>query len=181
MSGLAQQSVSERAGPEDALLANALLGGGLPPKAEAYLIEASLFYHCDEVAEAHLRQAEALAPDHAAVLIGLYRFYFYKGRLHETLDIAKQCLAKAQRELNLPATWRDVSAHDAIFDRFDELMPRFFLFTLKGYAYLQARIGNLGEGRDAINKLLELDPKDRISAKVLHDVLVGAERGDNES
>jgi len=179
MTGLAQ-SVSERVGPDDALLTNALLGGGLPPEAEAHLIKASLSYHHYEVAEAYLRQAEVLAPDHAAVLIGLYRYYFYKGRLHETLDIARQCLAKAQRELNLPAAWRDVSACDAIFDRFDELMPRFFLFTLKGYAYLQMRIGNLSEGRDAINKLLELDPKDRIGAKALLDILIEAERGDDE-
>ena len=146
MMGSAQQRASERAMPEDALLANALLGGGLPSEAEEQLIAASLSYHHDEAAEAHLRQAEASAPDHAAVLIGLYRFYFYKGRLHETLDIARQCLAKAQRELNLPAAWRDVSPRDAIFDRFDEMMPRFFLFTLKGYAYLQMRIGNLERG-----------------------------------
>ena len=31
--------------------------------------------------ENHLREAQALAPGHVAVLIGLYRFYFYKGRL----------------------------------------------------------------------------------------------------
>jgi tetratricopeptide (TPR) repeat protein len=166
--------------PEDALLANALLGGGLPSAAEEHLIAASLSYHHDEVAETHLRQAEALAPDHAAVLIGLYRFYFYKGRLHETLAIARQCLAKAQRELNLPAAWRDISPQDAIFDRFEEMMPRFFLFTLKGYAYLQMRVGNFDEGREAVDKLLELDPSDRIGAKLLKDILVDAERDDDE-
>ena len=63
----------------------ALLGGGLPSEAEEHLLAAGLSYQHDDVAEAHLRQAEALAPDHAAVLIGLYRFYFYKGRLHEAL------------------------------------------------------------------------------------------------
>ncbi len=44
---------------------------------------AGLAYAEDAVAERHLREAEALAPDHAAVLIGLYRFYFYKGRLRK--------------------------------------------------------------------------------------------------
>lgn len=180
MVGLARQSTSESQAPEDALLAHALLGGGLPPEAQDHLVEAALSYHLDEIAEAHLRQAEAIAPDHAAVLIGLYRFYFYKCRLHETLDIARQCLAKAQRELNLPAAWRDVTPSDAIFDRYDELMPRFFLFTLKGYAYLQMRVGNLNEGREAVVKLLELDPKDRVGAKVLLDVLTRAEQNDDE-
>ena len=92
--------------------------------------------------------------------------------------IARQCLAKAQRELNLPAAWRDVSPRDAIFDRFEEMMPQFFLFTLKGYAYLQMRIGNLKEGEDAVDKLLELDPADRNRRQSIEGILVGVERGD---
>ena len=102
----ARQRAPEKITPEDALMANALLGGGLSSAAEEHLIAASLSYHHDEVAESSSTPGEALAPGHAAVLIGLYRFYFYKGRLHETLDIARQCLATAQRELNLPAAWR---------------------------------------------------------------------------
>lgn len=164
---------------EDGLLANALLGGGLPEEANYHLWEASASYHLGDVAEAHLRQAEAIAPGHAAVLIGLYRFYFYKGRLVECLEVARQCLAKAQRETNLPADWRDVSAEDALFGRYEEMMPRFFLFTLKGYAYLNMRLGNLAEGREAAEKLLELDPTDKIGAKVLIDVLDRAEQDDD--
>lgn len=170
MKGAALQT-NQSAFAEDGLLANALLGGGLPEEAEHHLWEASSSYHLGDVAEAHLRQAEAIAPGHAAVLIGLYRFYFYKGRLAECLQVARQCLAKAQRETNLPADWRDVSAEDALFGRYEEMMPRFFLFTLKGYAYLNMRLGNLEEGREAAEKLLELDPTDKIGARVLIDVL----------
>lgn len=155
----------------EALLASAVMGGGLPPEAQDHLWEAGLAYQQDEVAEWHLRQAEEVAPGHAAVLIGLYRFYFYKGRLQECLQVARQCLTKAQRETNLPADWRDVKAEDAEFGRYDRLMPRFFLFTLKGYAYLNMRLGDLDEGRAAAEKLLELDPTDKIGARLLIDVL----------
>jgi tetratricopeptide (TPR) repeat protein len=164
---------------DDALLADALLGGGLPPEAEDHLWQAGLSYHLDDVAERHLRDAQALAPGHAAVLIGLYRFYFYKGRLAEALEIAELCLAKATRENNLSADWRAVSPGDASFDRYEAMLPRFFLFTLKGYAYLQMRLGNLDEGRAAILKLLELDPSDKIGARVLLDVLGRAGRDDD--
>jgi len=51
------------------------------------------------------------------------------------------------------------------------MLPRFFLFTLKGYAYLQMRLGELEESRVAIAKLLDLDPTDKIGAKVLLGVL----------
>jgi tetratricopeptide (TPR) repeat protein len=156
---------------EEALLADALLGGGLPVEAEHHLWEAGKSYHLDAVAEAHLREAQALAPGHAAVLIGFYRFYFYKGRLAEALQIAKQCLTKAAAENRLPAHWSDVRASHADFSSYENILPRFFLFTLKGYAYLQMRLGNLVEGRLAVQKLLELDPSDKIGAKVLLEVL----------
>ncbi len=155
----------------DALVTGALLGGGLPSEAEQHLWQAGLSYHLDDIAENHLREAEAIAPGHAAVLIGLYRFYFYKGRLAEALEIAKRCLAKAAQENRLPPDWRDVSAGDAEFGRYENILPRFFLFSLKGYAYLQMRLGQIDEGRRAVDKLLELDPSDKIGAKVLLGVL----------
>jgi tetratricopeptide (TPR) repeat protein len=156
---------------EQALLADALLGGGLPALAEQYLHEAALAYQHDAVAERYLLEARTLAPDHAAVLIGLYRFYFYKGRLADALEIAKLCLNKAARENALPADWRCVVAGDAEFGRYEDILPRFYLFSLKGYAYLQMRLGNLAEGRAAVMKLLRIDPTDKIGAKVLLGVL----------
>jgi len=171
MTGLAGERSAQSLPVEDAVLADALLGGGLPPEAEQHLWQAGLSYHLDDVAESHLREAQALAPGHAAVLIGLYRFYFYKGRLGEALDVAKACLDKAIRDNNLPADWRDVKSTDAVFSRYEEILPRFFLFTLKGYAYLQMRLGNLEEGHAAVRKLLELDPSDKVGAKVLLEVI----------
>jgi tetratricopeptide (TPR) repeat protein len=171
MTGVTGESRSQSLPVESALLSDALLGGGLPPEAEQHLWQAGLSYHLDDVAESHLREAQMLAPGHAAVLIGLYRFYFYKGRLREALDVAEACLEKAIRDNNLPPDWRDVAAGDALFSRYEESLPRFFLFTLKGYAYLQMRLGNLDEGLVAIRKLLELDPSDKVGAKVLLEVI----------
>ncbi|POF33867.1 hypothetical protein [Roseibium marinum] len=165
---------------QDTMLAESLLGGGLPREAEHHLEQAGLSYHLDEVAEAHLSQAFMLAPDHAAVLIGLYRFYFYKGRLRDALHIAGVCLKKATRENSLPEDWRQVKPGDAAFDRYEEILPRFFLFTLKGYAYLNMRLGNAEEGKTAVLKLLELDPGDKIGAKVLLDVATRAGRDDDD-
>lgn len=164
--GEAQTALGDRE-----FLAGALLGAGLPPEAEECLERASEAYADSAAAERHLRDAEELAPDHAAVLIGFYRFYFYKGRLREALEIAIRCLEKAARENNIPRDWRRVTASDAVFDRYEEILPRFFLFTLKGYAYLQMRLGDLDESRAAISKLLELDSSDKIGAKVLLGVL----------
>lgn len=68
---------------------------------------------------------------------------------------------------------------DAEFGGYDAIPPRFYLFTLKAYAYLQMRLGDLAEGRAATHKLRELDPDDKLGAKVLLEVLDRAERGDD--
>jgi tetratricopeptide (TPR) repeat protein len=152
---------------EESPLADALLGVGLPAAAERHLYQAGLAYQHDDLAEQHLRDAQALAPDHAAVLIGLYRFYFYKSRLREALDVARACLDKATRDNDLARDWRRVHRSDADFDSFDAILPRFYLFALKAYAYLQMRLGEADEGYAAVQKLLELDPSDKLNANVL--------------
>jgi tetratricopeptide (TPR) repeat protein len=179
MAGGAERS-EPHAVVDDGLLAAAVLGGGLPEEAEMHLALAGQSYHRSEIAEQHLRAAETIAPDHAAVLIGFYRFYFYKGRLAEALTVAERCLAKSARDNGFAVDWRAVGAQDAEFGRFDNALARFYLFTLKGYAYLQMRLGNLAEGGAAVAKLIELDPTDKVGARVLLEVLERAERGDDD-
>ncbi len=165
---------------ERSILASPLLGGGLPREARAHLDKAAQRYHLTDVAETHLFAAEAIAPDHAAVLIALYRFYFYKGHLAEALDVARVCVDKAMQLNVLGDDWRRVTADEADFADWGALLPRFFLFSLKGYAYLNLRLGKLEEGRAAAQKLLELEPRDRIGAQVLIDVLDRLESQDDE-
>ena len=99
--------------------------------------------------------------------------------LFEALVVARTCIGKALRENMLGESWRLVHAEDARFGEWDALLPRFFMFSLKGYAYLNLRLGNYFEGRAAAEKLLELDPRDRIGAGVLLDVLDRMEDADD--
>ena len=165
---------------DTAALAGALLGRDLPPPAETALRLAGLAYQSDAEAERYLFQAKALAPDHSAVLIGFYRFYFYKNRLADALVIARLCLLKAARDNALNPDWRRIEAEDADFGNYGAMLPRFYLFTLKAYAYLKLRLGDLEEGRDAARKTLALDPTDKVGASVLLDVLARAAAGHDD-
>lgn len=149
----------------------ACFGAGLPAEAEQELRLAGMAYHQDKVAEAHLRKAIDLAPWHVAVHIGLYRFYFYKGRLKDALQVAVSCLEDAAARIGVSGDWRKVRVRDAEFDSYDAILPRFYLFTLKAYGYLQMRLGDLEGGRAVTTKLLELDPKNKLGGKVLLEVL----------
>lgn len=164
----------------DDVLASPVFGGGLPPSAERLLKEAGERYERAEELLALLREARKIAGDHFAVLIGLYRFFFYKGRLSEARDVAETCLLRAAIENSLPLDWRNVQRGDAAFDSYDAPLARFYVFVLKGYAYLNMRLGDLEEGRVAIAKLLELDPGDKVGARLLLDVLERREAGDDE-
>ncbi len=161
-------------------LERACLGGHLPEQAELHLRLAGLNYAHDAVAESHLFQAQALAPGHAAVLIALYRFYFYKGRLTDALLVARRVLAKAARDNRLNEDWRAVHRSDADFGSYDAILPRFYLFTLKAYGYLQMRLGRLEESHAALTKMLELDPSDKLNATVLLQVLARHGREDDD-
>ena len=158
---------------DDALLEieDALLGLGLPPEASWHLAEAAAAYSQGTVAERHLRDAVELAPNHPAVLIGLYRFYFYKGRLSDAIDVARVCLAQAAGHLRLADDWRQVRSDQADFGDYGARLPRFYLFTLKAYAYLQLRLGRTAEGHEAVLKCLELDPTDKVGAGVLQNIV----------
>jgi tetratricopeptide (TPR) repeat protein len=171
--------------PEDmnpAWLEQACFGGNLPEPVEQHLRLAGINYQHDAVAESHLFQAQALAPGHAAVLIALYRFYFYKGRLLDALEVAQRCLVKAARDNRLNEDWRQVKRGDAEFSSYDAVLPRFYLFTLKAYGYLQMRLGRLEESHAALTKMMELDPSDKLNATVLLKVLYryGQEDEDEE-
>ena len=117
---------------DEAEIAEALLGRGLPEKAEWHLRQAGLSYQQDDVAESHLQQARLIAPTHVAVLIGLYRYYFYKGRLRHALSVAIQCLDRAMVEMSLGGDWRQVRPEDAEFNYYGAILPRFGNFRGAG-------------------------------------------------
>lgn len=153
-----------------------VLGRALPAGAEALIAHAGANWHHPEVAQASLEAARAMAPDHPATLIALYRFHFYGNRLPQTRVVACDAIALAARALGIAQDWRQVSEAQwreqttALGGGFEPL-PRFWLFSLKGYAYLCMRLGDLDEGARALAVLTRLDPENRVGHRVLEDVL----------
>ncbi len=142
----------------------------LPANAAEQLRLASLTYADSAKAEMHLAMARMMASDNLAVKIGEYRYYFYKGRLSEAISIAEHCLKLTAQELGFPQSWRHVWPHHASFQS-EEPAHRFYLFCLKAYAYLLLRLNDMEQGREAVEKLLQLDPTNKVGGQVLLDVL----------
>jgi tetratricopeptide (TPR) repeat protein len=144
---------------------------GLPVAAAQHLELAGLAYTRDSIAEFHLGEALKLAPEHLAVQVGYYRYLFYKGRLQEALTQLDVCLGKAAAHSGLPIEWRNARPQDAEFGSLDAIWARFYLFALKAHGYIKMRLGDLEGGSEAIRKALQLDPSDKVGAKILLEVL----------
>ena len=148
---------------DTAALAGALLGRDLPPAAEDALRHAGPAY-----AEAMRRQngiftRRRLAPDHPAVLIGLSLLLLQEPPGRCAGDRAA-CLLKPRATTALTRTGggcdRKTRSSAAT------MPPRrgSIMFTLKAYAYLQLRLGDLEEGRDAALKIARAGSNGKVGA-----------------
>ncbi|MGR8935467.1 MAG: hypothetical protein ACU837_13900 [Gammaproteobacteria bacterium] len=138
------------------------------------LINAAAANYSDGEAEAPLLQAYALAPRSLNVLVALYRFYYYRHRLDDTLRIARETLEVMRAQLEFPHDWRLLTAaRIAAVAPEAKVQLRFYLFTLKAEGFLHMRLHNLDLSRQIFEKLVELDAQDRIGAAGLLELVVG--------
>lgn len=151
---------------------------GLPAAAERHLELAGLAYTQDSVAESHLNEAMRIAPEHLAVQVGYYRYLFYKGRLQDALVQLEVCIGNAAAQGGLPADWREAQPQDAEFGNYDAVWARFYMFALKAHGYIKLRLGDLEGGKNAITKAMQLDPSDKVGAKILLEVVERQGRDD---
>ena len=139
------------------------------PRAKHYIESAAGFYgQGDAEAECLLLNAGDLAPDNLAVMVAQYRFYYYQHRYKDALKVSARALAVVGRRLDFPASWRQLSIeHMGLGTLHSMQLVRFYLFALKGCAYLNLRLEQLTPAREILEKILELDSADRIGAREL--------------
>ena len=145
-------------------------GGDLPAEAERALHAVGLCWEDDAAAEAHIKHALALAPDHLATHYGAYKFYYYRRRLNDCLPHVEAWVKEGIKRNNLPQDWREVRATDANFNDFDG-DPRLFLFAMRALGWLLAKMRRFEDGRALLSKVAELDPRDHMGARRLIAIL----------
>lgn len=157
-----------------AAFADGAIGGGLSPQVNALITQAGLLRHLPHEALPLLAQARAAAPRHPAPLIALYRFYFYGHQLAQARTVGEDALAIARTALgpnfgDVPPD-EEATRHNAAV--------RFYLFTLKGLAYLNMRLGAMEDAQLLLAELRRLDPQDHVGGALLFHVLTRREKGD---
>lgn len=147
----------------------------LPAHVEQLIEQASKNYGEGD-AELPLLQAYLFEPEHLTVLVALYRFFYYQHRYLETLVIAERSLKIVGRQLNFPDDWADLTADHLVAVNDSMTLARFYLLALKGAAYVCLRLEDFDRGQAMIEKVVELDPEDRLNGSVLKNVLDEANR-----
>jgi hypothetical protein len=158
---------------------SAFYGQALPEAAARALQDASAWQADSMRSLGALMRAQCLAPDHPAVLIARYRSHFYGHRWRSARAVAEVALSVGAAPLGLSASWRDVLPF-ALPGARDDPATRFYLFALKGYAYLSLRLGHDDDGSRALHLLRRLDPQDRVGWTVLESARQRAWESDDE-
>jgi hypothetical protein len=128
-------------------------------------------------AERVVLQALALAPHDLKALLGAYRFYFYNHRWADALPQAANIVVQMARRLNVATDWRLVRPEDAPFSVAEEA-PSLYLQALLAWGYGNVRLGRIDEGCRALEKVAELDSRDRFGAGRLLSVIAAGKAAD---
>lgn len=155
------------------------LTADIPAEVLAILAKAKAPYTDKAQAEHALRAAVEQAPDNLAVRSAAYTFYFYANRLHEAIPHAEACLAIAAHALGVPADWRLVGPDSAGFSGF-ERPQRTYLRSLVALGYCRARLGDREAGAALLRKAASLDPRDRIGAAALANLVARGGHADED-
>ena len=129
----------------------------------------------EDLAENSLLRAYFLEPKHPMVLVALYRYFYYQHRLTDALLVADRVLVVFAQRLGLPADWHELTEMQIGSGVLVSMaMIRFYMLALKGAGYLELRLGEFESAVARLNKVVELDSKDRLGAQALLDVALEA-------
>lgn len=134
-------------------------------------LECAAEQYAEGEAEWSLMRAYFLEPEHPMVLVALYRFFYYQHRLEEALMVAERVLAVFAERLELPDDWREITElRIGSGVMISMALIRFYMLALKGAGYLEFRLGRYDSAIERLEKVAELDSRDRLGAKSLLSV-----------
>lgn len=142
------------------------LSADVPVSVRQMVQQAIASYENKPMAEQLFKQALQLAPDEMEIYVAFYKFYFYQKYLPEAEQVAKQTLYKVAELTGLPSDWRRFQKEFASWSSPDSPV-RYYLYTMKALGFIALRQEKLSLAHEILNKLLELDPDDRVGGSVI--------------
>lgn len=150
----------------------------IPTDVKDLLMQAVEQWEDTTQSEQYIYQALEKSGENYDVLIGVYRYFFYKNKPAMALKIAEMVLNKIKIEEQLPDSWEDQKPRLIQ----DQEQPKIILY-LNAYAatgYILARLGQIEQAKQITEQVKEIDTQRQSSATTVFEVLTRPSEEDEE-
>lgn len=121
------------------------------------------------LAEKYIQEALFKAGDNLDVLVGAYRFFFYKNKPEAALQIADRVLQIVRERENLPTRWEQLEP--ILVSRKNEPSLRLYLNAYAAKGLIFAKLGKLEEAKLVTERVKNIDERRESCATTIFEVL----------
>ena len=150
----------------------------IPEDVKHLLVLASEHWEDTERSQQYMNDALAIAEDNIDVLVGAYRYFFYKSNPTMALTIAQKVLNKIQKAENLPENWEELKP--ILINRKDDSDTiRMYINAYAATGFVLAKLGKLEEAKEVTERVKEIDEKRESCATTVFEVLTAPPEEDD--
>lgn len=124
----------------------------------------------------YMQLALAKAEDNLDVLVGAYRYFFYKSNGEMALQIADKVIDKVKKAENLPDHWEELEP--LLMSRKNEEKIRLYLNAYASKGYLLAKMGNTENAKIITERVKAIDTNRESCATTVFEVLTAPPEAD---
>ncbi len=122
-----------------------------------------------ELSQQYINQALEKAGDNIDVLVGAYRFFFYKNQPELALKIAKKVLIIIEEQEQLPLEWEQLQP--ILMERQTEPNIRLYLNAYASQGYILAKMGQIEAAKLITERVKTIDEHRESCATTVFEVL----------
>jgi len=150
----------------------------VPEEVKELLILASENWEDTAASEKYMNAALAKAEDNLDVLVGAYRYFFYKSKTGMALRMASKVMDKVKGSENLPSDWEQL--RPILAQRKGEEKIRLYLNAYAATGFLLARQGKVEEAKEVTERVKEFDDNRESCATTIFEVLTRPPEEDDD-
>ncbi len=139
------------------------------PEIKQLLFQASENWEYTGLAEKYIREALFKAGNNLDVLVGAYRFFFYKHKPEIALSIAQKVINTITTQEDLPQEWSELKP--VLLRRKQEPDIRLYLNAYAATGLILAQLGRLEEAKDISQQVKQINDSREFCATTVFEVL----------
>jgi tetratricopeptide (TPR) repeat protein len=129
-------------------------------------------------AEKYINEALAKSPDNIDVLVTAYRFFFYKNKFSQVLEVADKVTNIVKDIENFPDNWEQLKP--ILIERQNDPQIRLYLNAYAASGFVLARLGQLEKAKEVAARVKEVDVKKEFGASTIFEILTSPPDDEDE-